>query len=107
MSGEGLLEWRAATAAAYAEPQNVDLTQVDAGPFEFRGRPAYQIQALWTNPPELNWPAAGPFIARGVICPEQNRMYLLDAWLYAPGKEKYEYMVQLQTILDSFRCGPA
>ncbi|HSG08028.1 MAG TPA: DUF4837 family protein [Longimicrobiales bacterium] len=107
MSGEGLLEWRAATAAVYAEPQNVDLSQVDAGPFEFRGRPAYQIQALWTNPPELNWPAAGPFIARGVICPEQNRMYLLDAWLYAPGKEKYEYMVQLQTILDSFRCGPA
>lgn len=107
MSGEGLLEWRAETAAAYAEPQNVDLSQVDAGPFEFRGRPAYQIQALWTNPPELNWPAAGPFIARGVVCPEQNRMYLVDAWLYAPGKEKYEYMVQLQTILDSFRCGPA
>jgi hypothetical protein len=107
MTGEGLLEWRGETSATYAEPQNVDLTNVDAGPFEFRGRPAYQIQALWTNPPELNWPAAGPFITRGVICPEQNRMYLLDAWLYAPGKEKYEYMIQLQTILDSFRCGPA
>ena len=74
-------------------------------PFEYRGRPAYQIQATWVNPPEQNWPAAGPFILRSVICPEQNRMYLVDAWLYAPGKEKYEYMIQLQTILDSFRCG--
>jgi hypothetical protein len=34
-------------------------------------------------------------------------MYLLDAWLYAPGKQKYEYMIQLQTILDTFRCGPS
>jgi len=31
-------------------------------------------------------------------------MYLIDAWLYAPGKEKYEYMIQLQTILNTFRC---
>jgi len=107
MTGEGILDWRAETAATYAEAQAVDLRLVDAGPFDFRGRQAYQIQALWTNPPELNWPAAGPFITRSVICPEQNRMYLVDAWLYAPGKEKYEYMVQLQTILDSFRCGPA
>ena len=105
MGGEGLLAWRAETARTYADPQDVDLSNVDAGPVELSGRQAYQIQALWTNPPELNWPAAGPFILRGVICPEQNRMYLLDAWLYAPGKEKYEYMIQLQTILDSFRCG--
>lgn len=107
MTPEGLLEWRAEISSSYSEPQDVDLAVADAGPFEFRGRQAYQIQALWTNPPELNWPAAGPFITRGIICPEQNRMYLVDAWLYAPGKEKYEYMVQLQTILDSFRCGPA
>jgi len=85
----------------------VDLSVVDAGPFQFRGRPAYQIRAIWSNPPELQWPAAGPFVTRAVICPQQNRMYLLDAWLYAPGKDKYEYMIQLETILDSFQCGPA
>lgn len=106
MQPEGILAWRGEVASAYAEPQNVDLSVVDAGPFEFRGRPAYQIRAVWTNPPELAWPAAGPFVTRAVICPQQNRMYLLDAWLYAPGKDKYEYMIQLETILDSFRCGP-
>lgn len=107
MTPEGLLAWRAETTKGYSEPQDVDLSIVDAGPLQFRGRQAYQIQAMWTNPPERNWPAAGPFVMRSVICPEQNRMYLLDAWLYAPGKEKYEYMIQLETILDSFRCGPA
>lgn len=105
MQGEGILAWRAEVAAAYAEPQSVDLSMVKAGPFEYRGGPAYQIQAMWTSPPELGWPAAGPFILRAVICPGQDRMYLLDAWLYAPAVDKYEYMIQLETILDSFRCG--
>ena len=41
---------------------------------------------------------------RAIVCEDQDRMYLLDAWLYAPGKEKYEYMIQLETILDSFSC---
>ena len=31
-------------------------------------------------------------------------MYLIDAWLYAPGRDKYEYMIQLEEILGSFRC---
>ncbi len=104
-SRQGLLDWRAQVAATYNEPQDLDLSQADTTSFDYEGRPAYQIQAQWKNPPELDWPAAGPFITRAVTCPRQDRMYLLDAWLYAPGKDKYEYMIQLQTILDSFRCG--
>ncbi len=105
MTPEGLLEWRREVTEAYEEPQVVDLENAAAGPVDFKGNQAYEIQAVWENPPEQNWPAAGPFIMRSVICPQQNRMYLVDAWLYAPGKEKYEYMIQLETILDSFECG--
>lgn len=105
MTPEGLLEWRREITEAYEEPQVVDLENAEAGPMQFKGHEAYEIQAVWENPPDMNWPAAGPFILRSVICPQQNRMYLLDAWLYAPGKEKYEYMIQLETILDSFECG--
>ncbi len=105
---EDLLDWRASlTRDYYGEPQDQDLTDRVAGPFEYRGRDAYEIRAVWANPPELGWPAGGPFILRAIICPEQDRMYLLDAWLYAPSREKYEYIIQLETILDSFRCGPA
>jgi hypothetical protein len=42
-----------------------------------------------------------------VPCPAQDKTYFIDAWLFAPGKKKYEYMIQLQTILNSFRCGSA
>lgn len=107
MQPEGILAWRAEVAAAYAEPQEVDLSMVDAGPFVFREHPAYQIRAAWTSPPGGSWPAGGPFITRAVVCAQQDRMYLLDAWLYAPGKDKYEYMIQIEAILASFRCGGA
>jgi len=46
--------------------------------------------------------AMGEEAAMGEAVP--GRLYLLDAWLYAPGKEKYEYMIQLENIVDSFRC---
>ena len=72
--------------------------------FDFSGNAAYELRASWRNPPERNWPAGGPLITRTVTCDNQDRTYLLDAWLYAPGKEKYEYMLQLETLLESFRC---
>lgn len=106
LDGEELLAWRAELAAAhYSYPQAVDLADAQAGPFLHERLSAYQVQAVWQNPPEATWPAGGPFILWAVACPAQDRLYLLDAWLYAPGREKYEYMIQLQTILESFRCG--
>jgi len=101
-----MLAWREGIAEEhYSEPQIVDLSDRRAGPATFGSLQAYEIQAAWTNAPEAGWPAGGPFILRAVVCPEQDRMYLIDSWLYAPGKEKYEYMIQLQTILNTFRCG--
>jgi Domain of unknown function (DUF4837) len=105
MEGEDLLAWRADVAAGYYEyPQITDLSNAQAGPIDHRGLDGYRIQAVWQNPPEANWPAAGPFILTAVLCPAQDRLYLLDSWLYAPGREKFEYMIQLETIADSFRC---
>ena len=105
LDSEALLSWRSEIAERYyAEPQLVDTTGLEAGPIDYQGTEAFQVQAVWQNAPEADWPAAGPLVLRGIPCPAQNRTYLLDAWLYAPGKDKYEYMIQLQTILDSFGC---
>jgi hypothetical protein len=104
---EDFLKWRARLVSTYREGQVVDLSHVKEGPFKYEGHDAYQIQAVWKEPPAMNWPAAGPFIDRIITCPAQDRMYLIDAWLYAPGKDKYQYMIQLETILDTFRCGPS
>lgn len=105
MDREDVLAWRNEVATEhYTEPQEVVPEGAEDRSFEFQGHEAYELQAQWRNPPERNWPAGGPLITRTVTCDGQDRTYLLDAWLYAPGKEKYEYMIQLETLLDSFRC---
>lgn len=103
MTPEAALEWRREMAGISTEPPQVtDPALVGTRRLTVDGHPALQIQGVWSNPPG-DWPAGGPFLALLVQCPQ--RTYLADAWLYAPGKAKYEYLVQLQTILDSFRCG--
>lgn len=99
--------WRTGMAAAhYNYPQIIDTTVVSFGEVEANGTRGLEYQAAWTNPPGT-WPAGGPFITRVLPCPSQDRLYFVDAWLYAPDRDKYEYMIQLQTILDSFACRDA
>ena len=102
---EGLIEWRNRIALEnYNEPQDFLREGMTERTFSFQGSDAVEVRSQWRNPPERNWPAGGPLITRTVTCDNQDRTYLLDAWLYAPGKEKYEYMVQLETLLNTFRC---
>ncbi len=101
---EDLLAWRARVVDRhYDYPQVVNAELAVEGPATLNGLRTYSYQAVWENPPGA-YPAAGPFIVRAVECPQQNRRYLVDAWLYAPGRDKYEYMVQLDEIANSFRC---
>ncbi len=104
MEGEDFLAWREELAQKHYTDEQVNILEnVQANRLDHDGLDAYQIQAVWQSPPGA-WPAGGPFVLRAVECPAQERMYLIDAWLYAPGKEKYQYMIQLERILDSFEC---
>lgn len=101
-----VLDWRDSIADARYEyfTQVTRRDRIETAEPTVAGGRALDVQGIWTTP-EGEWPAAGPFISRAVVCPSQNRTYLVDAWLYAPDRDKYEYMIQLQTILDSFECG--
>ena len=112
VTADEVLQWRLELSERYAAGQDSAFAQLNnttASRQAWRdpeGSPRYlEVQAAWTNPPDADWPAGGPFISRAYLCPGQDRLYLADAWLYAPGEDKYEYMLQLETILDSFGCG--
>ncbi len=97
---DDLMAWRARLVETrYDYPQAIDRAREIVRPLGS----GLSVQAVWENPPD-GFPAAGPLIARTIPCPEQGRRYLIDAWLYAPGREKYEYMIQLEEILSSFEC---
>jgi hypothetical protein len=102
-SGEAALAWREELSQRFYEPPQVtqpEMERVHRDP----ETGILSLQGVWSNPPGA-YPAAGPFVTRMVPCPGQDRIYLLDAWLYAPGQPKFGFMVQLDVILNSFRCG--
>jgi hypothetical protein len=99
-------DWRRSFAEAnYADRQVLDTTITSLREVAVSGsdRAGIEYQAAWASAPDA-WPAGGPILTRILPCPAQDRLYFLDAWLYAPAREKYEYLIQLQTILDSFQC---
>lgn len=108
LQADDLIAWRERIVEGYYNfPQVTNMTRADGSAGSFSGQPSYRIQAVWENPPDASFPAAGPFVLRAVACFAQGRMYLIDAWLYAPGKEKYAYMIQLEKIMESFSCSEA
>lgn len=105
LTEEWMAAWRQELVNGYYRDRQVtDLQRAELSRGRLGERELVQLQAGWTNPPDESWPVAGPVIMRGVKCPGQGRLYLVDAWLYAPGQDKYQYMIQLETILNSFRC---
>ncbi len=105
LSEEDILAWRQEVADGhFGYPQVMDLDLVERRRLQIGDLVFDEIRAVWANPPEDLFPAGGPMIIRSVPCPEQGRHYLLDAWLYAPSRDKYQYVLQLENILDTFRC---
>lgn len=99
-----LEEWRHEFAnERYNDPQELDLSVTTHREIDVNGYHGVEFQSAWASP-EGAWPAGGPFITRAMVCPERDRLYLIDAWVYAPERDKYEYVIQLQNILNSFEC---
>jgi len=106
LPADSLMDWKERLSEeSYAYPQRVDREGLRTRRLALGDMQVREYRGAWKNPPDSGWPAAGPFILWTVECLPQNRLYLLDAWLYAPARDKWEYVLQLETILASFRCG--
>ena len=110
MQGEGLLAWRSQLAAEhYGTSQRVSLGTVQPSQTTHQGNVTFQLLGAWSG--AAGAPGGktehGPFILRAEICPTQDRMYLIDGWLYAPDQDLHAYLIEIESILNSFRCGSA
>jgi len=105
LSDEDILAWRQEVSDVhFSYPQVHDLDVSESRRLQIGDVVLDEIRAVWANPPEDLFPAGGPFIVRSIPCPEQGRQYLVDAWLYAPSRDKYQYVLQLENILNTFSC---
>lgn len=101
LSEEIALDWRAAIDSVhYNVPQRIEPSGREPRALRVNGQEVLEVTGTWID--EGSFPAAGPYIAWLVQCPD--RTVFIDAWLYAPRKPKYEYMIQLRYILNSFSC---
>ena len=105
-TADAALAWRdSISVQQYNPPQSTRRDSISTATVSVESGEGVEIQGAWegTDPA---WPMGGLFITRMLTCPQQNRTYLLDTWLYAPGprRSKYEYMIQLQTIMGTFEC---
>jgi Domain of unknown function (DUF4837) len=105
LTTEDVLNWREKVVTQYfSRPQVTQREPLQRRLVQQGDATALELQGVWSAPPGA-YPGAGPFIDRVVPCAAQHRTYLVDTWLYAPGSDKYEYVIQLNTLLDGFRCG--
>ena len=98
-----VFEWRTSIDdTQYNVPQDFDVIPGTLRRFDLNGAEAVEGRGIWKD--QVAYPAAGPFLARAVRCDDE--VIFFDAWLYSPNprRSKYEYMTQLEEILDSFEC---
>lgn len=104
-NADTVLAWRDRITPLVFEPQLTERERIEEKPLPEEGNGALQVQGIWRGA-DVTLPSAGPFIDRLIPCPAEGRTYFVEGWLYAPARRKYEYMIQLETLLDSFECGP-
>lgn len=98
------LDWRETAAARYYDwGQDTQRDRIQTRAVDSPGEGGIEVRGVWHGTID-GFPQAGLFITRIVDCRDQNRRYLLDTWLYAPARAKHQYVIQLETLLDSFHC---
>jgi hypothetical protein len=99
-----ILDWRDTAIARYYDwGQTTERDRLQTRPLDGPGAGGMEVRGIWYGTIE-DFPQAGSFITRVIDCPHQDRRYLLDAWLYAPARAKYQYIIQLETLLETFEC---
>lgn len=68
----------------------------------FKGMYAKEIRGLWKL---SDISGGGPFISYTFVDESQKRIYYLEGYVYAPSKDKREFMQEMEVIVQSFASG--
>ena len=92
---------RSNTPGSYMVTNDEDLP-VLADATEIGGRYALEARGVWEMTDDF---MGGPFFTYLLPDPEAGRLYVIDAFTFAPSKGKRNYMQQLEVIARSARVG--
>lgn len=95
--------WRSdIDSVQYNVPQSFEIAPGSRHAIELDGASGIEVRGTWRD--EAAYPAGGLLIGRALRCPDAT--FFIDAWLYSPNprRSKWQFLMQLEEILDSFRC---
>ncbi len=67
--------------------------------FEFKGYPAYRLEGTWKNPKLV---IGGPFRNITFVDKDNNMVFMIDYYVFAPGKRKRVFLDQLEIMAYTF-----
>jgi hypothetical protein len=101
MAPDSCLALRERLVWRHYDEDQVDRDRTTAEASTFQGRPCVKLSGVWQNEKHVT---GGAFRSYCFECPAQKRLYLVDLNVFAPGKEKFPYLAQLEGIAASFSC---
>ncbi len=77
--------------------ENMNIREVN-----FKSKYAKEVRGLWKL---SDISGGGPFVSYLFVDESQKRLYYLEGYVYAPSKDKREFMQEIEVILNTFRSG--
>lgn len=77
--------------------ENMNIREVN-----FKGKYAKESRGLWKL---SDISGGGPFVSYVFVDESQKRLYYLEGYVYAPSKDKREFMQEIEVIVNTFRSG--
>ncbi|MBD3367851.1 MAG: DUF4837 family protein [Candidatus Eisenbacteria bacterium] len=95
--------WRQELSVKYLDGDEIERRRpFSAETARLAGRRAVRLRGWWANTELVG---GGPFVSYCFAVPEQGRVYLVDASLFAPSFDKTALMRNLEAIVRTFRTG--
>ncbi|WP_456459845.1 DUF4837 family protein [Reichenbachiella sp.] len=79
------------------QKENMNIREVN-----FKGKYAKELRGLWKL---SDISGGGPFVSYVFVDESQKRLYYLEGYVYAPSKDKREFMQEMEVIINTFRSG--
>jgi hypothetical protein len=103
LSLEDACRKRDSLGTRYLEKDSVVKEQTTGRQVEFLGRKAYKVEGIWENNEKV---MGGPFRTYFFNDTLQNRSYIIDMHVFAPGKKKWFFLMELEAVASTFKTEP-
>ena len=96
-------ELRDSIGTRYFEGDSIDKSRTKGMHTTFLGREAYKLEGIWLNNEKI---MGGPFRTYFFNDILQSRAYIIDIHVFAPGKKKWFYLMELESVAATFETFP-